>query len=195
MEDGSSGEGQGLSREERDEEREELERDDLEGLADSEDTTEEVDVEKLSLLDKIQAIAAFNARAPLDNEKQILLFLKSWWSRTYNRPLKDPLLETYTVEELLYEFYDHIERVKAAKETSEQESDKIEEDKERAALDWAEAEEKRELEAMKRDAKEAKSNDPTKDPENIAWMEQKLKEAKSFYGEDFGEDIEESFDE
>ena len=48
---------------------------------------------------------------------------------------------------------------------------------------------------MKRDAKEAKSNDPTKDPENIAWMEQKLKEAKSFYGEDFGEDIEESFDE
>lgn len=34
-------------------------------------------------------------------------FLKWWWCQTYNRPLKDPLLETYTTDELIYEFFRH----------------------------------------------------------------------------------------
>jgi hypothetical protein len=150
------------------------------------------DADSSSLVDSIRAVAAANARAPLNSEKQILLFLQSWWSRTYNRPLKDPLLLSYSLEELLYEFYDRIERQKAQTEQTEQEDDKIEENKEQEALDWAEQEEKRELEAMRQQGEE--SLDPTKDPQNIAWMEQEMQKAKDIFGETFGEDIEESFE-
>jgi hypothetical protein len=153
---------------------------------------------ELSIVESIKKIASYNARADLDSEEQLLLFLQSWWSRTYNRPLKDPLLLSYTLEELLYEFYDRIERTKAEAERLEREDDKIEEDKERAAVDWAEQEEKRELEAaMKAEAAKAESKpveDPTKDPANIAWMEEQVQKAKEVFGESFGEDIEENFD-
>lgn len=154
------------------------------------------DSQPASIVDLIKAVAAADARAPLDTENQLLLFLKSWWSRTYNRPLKDPLLLSYTLEELLYEFYDKIERRKAEEERVNSEADKIEEEKEKADLDWAEQEEKKELEALK--AQSAESNkqqtqDPTKDPANVAWMEEQLKKAKEIYGESFGEDIDEDF--
>lgn len=147
---------------------------------------------RLSLVDAVKAIAARNARANLDDEYYLLLFLQSWWSRTYNRPLKDPILLSYTLEELLYEFYDRIEREKAYKESIERENDKIEDEKEQGALDWAEQEERRELEELK--AKGEQSLDPTKDPDNIAWMEQEMRKAQDVYGETFGEDIEESFE-
>lgn len=147
---------------------------------------------RLSLVDAVKAIAARNARANLDDEYYLLLFLQSWWSRTYNRPLKDPILLSYTLEELLYEFYDRIEREKAYKESIERENDKIEDEKEQGALDWAEQEERRELEELK--AKGEKSLDPTKDPDNIAWMEEEMRKAQDVYGETFGEDIEESFE-
>ena len=130
----------------------------------------------------------------------MLLFLQSWWSRTYNRPLKDPLLLSYTLEELLYEFYDRIERAKAAEERIDEESDKIEEEKDKAAQDWAEAEELKELEAEKMaEAKKASARqseqkpDPAKDPDNIRWMEEQIQKAKAEFGESFGEDIEENF--
>ena len=150
-----------------------------------------------SVIDCVKSLAAKNARAPLDSEEQMLLFLQSWWSRTYNRPLKDPLLLSYSLEELLYEFYDKIERVKAEQERFDKEDVKIEEKKEKEVLDWAEEEERRELEAMKKDAASTDTSklDPTKDPANLAWMEDQLQKAKQLYGEDFGEDIEESFEE
>lgn len=122
------------------------------------------------------------------------LFLKSWWSSTYNRPLKDPLLESYTLEELLYEFYDKIEREKAREERSTKEADKMEEAKEKEVLDWAEEEEKKELEEMKQN-QEKKKLDPTKDPENIKWMEEQLEKAKQVHGDTFGDDIDEKFEE
>lgn len=121
------------------------------------------------------------------------LFLKSWWSSTYNRPLKDPLLESYTLEELLYEFYDKIERQQAREERSTKEADKIEEAKEKEVLDWAEQEEKKELEEMQRRA--AKTTTPMQDPENIKWMDEQLQKAKQIHGETFGDDIEEKFEE
>lgn len=121
------------------------------------------------------------------------LFLQSWWSNTYNRPLKDPLLESYTLEELLYEFYDKMERRNAAEERTTKEADKIEDDKEREVLDWAEAEEKKELEEMQKLADQ--HTDPTKTPENIKWMQEQLARAKEIHGDSFGEDIEDSFDE
>lgn len=123
------------------------------------------------------------------------LFLKSWWSNTYNRPLKDPLLESYTLEELLYEFYDKIERQKAAEERVEQEADKMEEAKEKEVLDWAEAEEKKELDELQRAANKATIADPRKDAENIKWMKEQIDNYKQVHGESFGEDVEEQFNE
>lgn len=144
-----------------------------------------------SVIDRIRAIAAHNARAELNSPHQLLLFLKSWWSTTYNRPLKDPLLETYTLEELLYEFFDKIERKRASVEKAKSEAVKMEQEKERAALDWAEEEERKELAELEALAKK----DPTKDPDNIKWMKEQLALGKQTFGESFGEDIEEIFEE
>ncbi len=106
------------------------------------------------------------------------------------------MLLSYSLEELLYEFYDRVERSKAEQERLEQEDVKIEEDKDKAALDWAEQEEKRELEAIKAKAAEnaeSANQDPTKDPQNMAWMEEQIQKAKEVYGDSFGEDIDETF--
>ena len=95
----------------------------------------------------------------------------------------------------MYEFYDRIERQKAADEFLEQEGDRIEDDKERAALDWAEQEERKELDALKNKAiKSSPPKDPAKDPDNVAWMEKQMATAKEVYGDTFGEDIEDSFE-
>jgi hypothetical protein len=152
---------------------------------------------ELSIVESIKKIAAYNARAELDTEEQLLLFLQSWWSRTYNRPLKDPILQSYTIEELLYEFYDRIERTKAEEERLEQVDVKIEEEKDKRNEDWAEKMEREELEAEMRKSGAKSSEpipDPTKDPANVAWMEKQIEEAKQVYGETFGEDIEDSFE-
>jgi len=143
-------------------------------------------------IDAIQKIVAQNARAPLNSEKQITLFLQSWWSKTFNRPLKDPVLLSYSFEELLYEFYDRIERQKAAEESLKQESVKIEENKEKEIESWIEREEKRELEEEAK--KQEKVSKPT-DEENIKWMEEQLKKEKELLGDDFGEDFNMEFDE
>jgi len=131
-----------------------------------------------------------------------LLFLKSWWSKTYNRPLKDPLLLSYTLEELLYEFYDKVERLKAEETRVEESTDRIEEEKIKENLDWAEQEEQRELEELRKAQESANeaaaaATNPADDPDNKAWMDEVIKReleiAKEIHGEDFGEDIEEDF--
>ncbi len=151
-----------------------------------------------STFEAIKRLAAYNARADLDTEEQLLLFLQSWWSRTYSRPLKDPILLSYTLEELLYEFYDRIERTKADEERLEQEDVKMEVDKDKQAEDWAEKMEREEREAeLRAQAKKSEEpiKDPTKDPANIKWMEEQIQAAKKVHGDTFGEDIEDTFDE
>lgn len=74
------------------------------------------------------------------------LRLRSWWSRYYNRPLKDPLLETYTLEELLFEFHDIRDRKEAEAKEAKEIDAKIDEDKLDETLKWAEEDEKREAE-------------------------------------------------
>jgi len=111
----------------------------------------------------------------------------------YNRPLKDPLLQTYTLEELLYEFYDKVERNLAEEEREASEEIKTEEAKEKDVTDWIEKEEKKEADLAQK-AKD-KPADPTKDPENIKWMEEEIRKAKAHLGDDFGEDLELNFDE
>ena len=73
-----------------------------------------------------------------------------------------------------------------------------EENKDKADLDWAEKMEQEELAQMKAKAAtvEAKKiEDPTKDPENIKWMEEQMKINKEQHGETFGEDVEVNFEE
>lgn len=131
------------------------------------------------------------AREELNSEAAQIRFLSYWWSKTYSRPLKDPLLQSYTLEELYYEYKEHSEREKAAKERVEQEADNIDKAKEDEALAWAEAEEKREAESLKSDPDIKPEWSPT--PEDKAWMENQIKQGKELYGEDFGEDINEDF--
>ncbi len=93
----------------------------------------------------------------------------------------------------MYEFHDHIERQKAAKKQLEEEDDRMEGDVKQANLDWAEAEELKELDALNAevDTKKVKTYKPTK--EDIEWAEEKMKEAKEAHGESFGENIDEDF--
>lgn len=154
---------------------------------------------ELTVYEAIRRIAEYNANADLDNEHQLLLFLQSWWSKTYNRPLKDPLLQEYTLEELLYEFYDKVERARAQEIQVEESTDRIEEDKIKQNLDWAEQEEQRELEELRKaQEKAAEIANPAEDPANKAWMQEvmdkEIQNAKEIYGDDFGEDINEDFD-
>ena len=150
----------------------------------------------LDLAESIRKIAAHNARASLADDRQLLLFLQSWWSKTYSRPLKDPLLLTYTLEDLLYEFHDKIERNLAEEERTKNQETQQEEVKEKEILDWAAEEERKEAEqaAVKKAPPVAPIN-PTKDPANIKWMEEQIRKAKTELGDDFGEDLELNFDE
>ncbi len=119
------------------------------------------------------------------------LYFRSWWSRHYNRPMKDPILATYTIEELAYEYYDKIERAEFAEEQSEEETDKIEEAKYDDAIKWAEEEEAKEIaEAAPEEGKE----NPELTPDDKAWMEEQLRAEREVRGDDaFGGDISEEF--
>jgi ribosomal protein L15E len=133
----------------------------------------------LPISDVIQMIAQKNAEQSYNNLDSLELYLRSWWSKIYNRPLKDPLLESYTVYELIYEYFDKIERKKAAEQIVEQENDKIEDEKLDETLSWIEEEERKEREAKEK----AKAEELEKDE---AWMVEQLKKQ---YGDQFGEDI------
>jgi hypothetical protein len=108
-------------------------------------------------------------------------YLRSWWSVTYSRPLKDPLLAEYTLYDLLYEYHDKNERLRAAELTLEAETDKIEEAQTEETESWIEEEERKE-----REAEEAAAAKKAED----AWM---LAELKKEHGDDFGEDVNISF--
>lgn len=111
----------------------------------------------------------------------------SWWSEKYSRPLKDPILLSYTLEELAYEYYLSMERRAAERESIEEENDKIEEAKDKAAQEWADQMEAEEDEDDESD--NSAPGDPALDPANIEWMEQEIERNKKELGEDFGEEL------
>lgn len=41
---------------------------------------------------------------PTSSEEALTRQLRLWWCIKYNKPFKDPLLETYTLDELAYEY-------------------------------------------------------------------------------------------
>lgn len=118
----------------------------------------------------------------------------SWWSDKYNRPLKDPVLLSYTLEELAYEYYLSIERRAADNERIELDNDKIEEAKDSAAQEWADKMEAEEAAESEKAKENIGSADPTLDPANVKWMEQEIEKNKQELGEDFGEDLSLNFE-
>lgn len=100
------------------------------------------------------------------------------------------MLQSYTLEELLYEYHDKVERRKAEEASSEKEADRMEDEQIKANLDWAEEEERKELEAMK--AKQAADEAQRKAEEQIA-LEEQMRLAKESIGEGFGDDIDTDF--
>ena len=127
-------------------------------------------------------------------EKRNRLYLMNWWCNHYNRPLKDPLLQQYTTEELAYEYYLINEYDVVREEKAKAEDDRIEEARLQEAEDWAdmmEAEEEAERKAAeeRKKAKEEPEFDPVNNPEQREWMEKEIEKNKLFFGEDFGEDV------
>jgi len=119
----------------------------------------------------------------------------SWWSQNYNRPLKDPLLLSYTLEELIYEYHEQQERKASQSAEQEQDADKIEEAKEQADTAWADKMEAEEAaEEAAKEAAKAEQLDPSLHPDNVEWMQQQIEKAKEEMGPSFGEDLKVSFD-
>lgn len=58
--------------------------------------------------ESIQKLAEAHAlEDPASSANALTRFLKFWWVQKYSRPLKDPVLESYTLDELCYEFLRH----------------------------------------------------------------------------------------
>ena len=156
----------------------------------------------LSTYDLIQRIAKRDARLEF-GEKHNRIFLTNWWCNHYNRPLKDPLLQQYTLEELAYEYYLVGEIALYQQEKINKKADKIEEEKLEAAEAWADQMEKeeQELEELMRSKKSSPTDqvnedepqneiiNPESDPRQVEWMEEQIKQNKLVFGEDFGDDI------
>ena len=54
----------------------------------------------------IQKRVAKSIKQPLKNLEDIRSFLARWWCRYYKKPYKCTEIQEYTVEELLYEYFD-----------------------------------------------------------------------------------------
>jgi hypothetical protein len=83
------------------------------------------------IMDKAKQAAFFTKTITPSNSKEVIKYLRFWWSRHYNRPLKDPLLEEYSLYELFYEFnlYQDLDKPEVATEdaikNSKDEIDKL----------------------------------------------------------------------
>lgn len=58
-----------------------------------------------ALMDKAKEQASEINRNDVKTVDDLIWSLKLWWSKYYRRPLKDPLLESYDLNELLLEFF------------------------------------------------------------------------------------------
>lgn len=113
----------------------------------------------------------------------------AWWSNHYNRPLRDPLLLSYTLEELAYEYFNASERKKADGERIEKENDKIEEAKTQEAEDWADAMEAEDATKAATLPASKIPIDPAEHPDNKQWMDKMMSDGKEEFGDAFGDDL------
>lgn len=114
------------------------------------------------------------AEAGLDKEylsyDELLFKLRRWWCQYYRRPYKDPLLDQYTLEELLFEYFD------LTADKNKPEEQKVTEQVEQEDRDWAAEEEERELaelEAIAEAEKTAASGDDTIPEEETGLTDEK----------------------
>lgn len=136
------------------------------------------------LISDIESLVKKQLRRPLVTDEAISLWLQIWWSKKYERPLKDPLLLEYTLEELIYEFFISQEYEVVQKEKAELEAEQKEKEKMDQANAWAD-----ELEAQM-EAQMAQTAPPLTDPEESSepevsqeeWMASE--EADGLYGQD-----------
>jgi hypothetical protein len=91
------------------------------------------DSASLELLDAIKKLAETGLNKEYLTYDELLFKLRRWWCRYYKRPYKDPLLDTYTFEELAYEYFDLTKEDKP-------EEQKVSEAVEAEDRDWAEEE-------------------------------------------------------
>ena len=115
-------------------------------------------------------------------------FYISWWCEKWNRPSKDPILQSYTLEELIYEYHSVNEKRIFVEELREEESDKIEEAKAQKDDDWADRMEAEEEERLKQEAEAAQKK------ADEEWMQKHMDEQKELNGEDYGEDLSTNFE-
>ena len=94
-------------------------------------------IASLELLDNIKQLVKIEREKTKLNYDEFFFNLKRWWCRHYNRPYKDPMLESYTLEELYYEYCDvnYLDE-KITEETTETSQEE---------WDWAEEEEAKEI--------------------------------------------------
>lgn len=112
------------------------------------------------LWEEIQKLArAHHIEDPLDSTGSFERFLKFWWCQKYNRPLKDPLLDQYTLEELTYEWlrYIYLQPENDPKKQLEKELDTSEED------EWIKAR----MAQLRANVAEAKPPTPEVEPMDI----------------------------
>ena len=110
------------------------------------------------------------------------------------------MLQSYTLEELAYEYFDKHEREEYAKQQEEEIVQHQEEEKHDEALKWAEEEEEKERNTANMESPETEVKSPISPPlatqltpEDIKWMQDQLAEDKKHFGNSFGEDIIEEF--
>lgn len=75
-----------------------------------------------ALIDKSKTKAALTRKLEVKGMDDLILSLRIWWCKYYKRPLKDPLLESYDINELLFEFF-LLSDVDEAQETNKMISD------------------------------------------------------------------------
>lgn len=124
------------------------------------------DSASLDLLGSIQKLAESGIHKEYLTYDEFLDKLRTWWCQYYKRPYKDPLLDTYTIEELAFEYYD-INRDRSAK-SEDHEDHKVSEAVEAEDRAWAAEEDAKELAeitaaraAAQREAKEDALEDDT----------------------------------
>lgn len=57
-------------------------------------------------IENIQRKVALDIKEPVRTAEQLERFLVNWWCRHYNKPYKCKEVKEYTLEELIYEYYD-----------------------------------------------------------------------------------------
>lgn len=116
----------------------------------------------LSLIEHIKRLVESEYLEPKEylTFDELLFKLRRWWCKHYNRPYKDPLLDSYTFEELFYEYWDVTYTPPKPGEDGAQKEIPQEE------FDWAAEEEAKDLLAL-----ESKQEEPSK-PEDDSILEE-----------------------